>query len=116
MADYPSYTSIPQSSRSRIINLGRGNIIDIAEDNTIRGANFATSYPVQINLVHQSRPLSDYDTILAHFESEGATLFSFTWAKDLAAYTVRHIERPIYDVITGSLDVDILVILAGTKD
>lgn len=116
MASYPSHASIPQSAQSSIENLGRSNIIDLAEDNTIRGASFATSYPVRITVVHEHRLMADFDTIVAHHDSEGATAFAFTFEADQDAYTMRYEQRPIFQVIPGAVEVNIVSVLVGTKD
>ena len=118
MADYPSYTSIPQHPDSRRTPLGRSNQLEMAEDGTIRGVNMEAVSPFEFAVLHVTRPLADATTIEDHYDSEGATAFNFTWALDNAVYTCRYRERPVVEPITGAGTTlcNIRVLLWGTKN
>lgn len=117
MAAYPSYTSIPQAAQSRRRPIGRSHIVDVAEDGTLRGANYEAVTPYEFTIVHPHRPIADADTIEAHYAGEGASAFAFTWALDDAAYTCYYAGAPTVDPVgSGNAYVDISVVLWGTKD
>lgn len=93
-------THFPSSTKTPV----DGVQVDNADDGTLWARDFFSVQPYDFTLVHRGITKAEVDTLIAFYESNKGTAFSFTWKEDSTTYTCLFLGRPNAKKIDPSQD------------